>query len=56
MRHDVIIAGGGIEAVWVPQAGIVDYGTVARKYADLKNHACTMFVMHPARRLPHHWR
>ena len=23
------------EAVWVPQAGIVDYGTVARKYAEL---------------------
>lgn len=24
-----------VEAVWVPQAGIVDYGTVARKYAEL---------------------
>lgn len=24
-----------IEAVWVPQAGIVDYGAVARKYAEL---------------------
>jgi len=24
-----------VEAVWVPQAGIVDYGTVARKYAAL---------------------
>ncbi len=24
-----------LEAVWVPQAGIVDYGTVARRYADL---------------------
>lgn len=24
-----------VEAVWVPQAGIVDYGTVARKYAEV---------------------
>ena len=24
-----------VEAVWVPQAGIVDYGAVARKYAEL---------------------
>ncbi len=24
-----------VEAVWVPQAGIVDYGTVARKYAEI---------------------
>lgn len=24
-----------VEAVWVPQAGIVDYGEVARKYAEL---------------------
>ena len=24
-----------VEAVWVPQAGIVNYGTVARKYAEL---------------------
>lgn len=24
-----------VEAVWVPQAGIVDYGTVAQKYAEL---------------------
>lgn len=24
-----------VEAVWVPQAGIVDYGTVANKYAEL---------------------
>lgn len=37
-----------VEAVWVPQAGIVDYGTVAR--------ACSMFAMHPARRLLHRLR
>lgn len=24
-----------VEAVWVPQAGIIDYGAVARKYAEL---------------------
>ncbi len=24
-----------VEAVWVPQAGIVDFGTVARKYAEI---------------------
>src|SRR5690606_32935840 len=24
-----------VEALWVPQAGIVDYGAVARKYAEL---------------------
>ena len=24
-----------VEALWVPQAGIVDYGTVARKYAEI---------------------
>ncbi|HLP96778.1 MAG TPA: L-2-hydroxyglutarate oxidase [Saprospiraceae bacterium] len=27
-----------VEAVWVPQAGIIDYGQVARKYAEIFQH------------------
>lgn len=34
-----------VEAVWVPQAGIIDYGTVARKYAQiLEENGCEIYV------------
>lgn len=41
-----------VEAVWVPQAGITDYGLVAQKYADLiRNAGAEVFTGQEAKRV-----